>query len=910
MIAVPHQPTRRWAMLLIVLGGFVLRVYGIDTMSFWSDEVLTPLRSALSVREILSNQVVIQGIVSQDTHPPLYFLIIHLTRRLLGTSDLAYRFVAVVFGTLTIPVIGHFGRNLFNPHVGLIAAILMAINPLHIWYAQEARMYTLLVLCMLLASLMLWHAWEEHTITRLPRWVAAYTLFAGLAIYTHYTAAFLILAQGVVWLWILWSRQLWKLVAGILASGVVASLPLIPIVIPRLLAGEEASYYLISPEIFFLDVLRGFGFGRTADYTQTWTYPLLVLLGIVLLLGVWKARLFQRAFLLTYLLAATVGLLAGSYLFKPMYLGPHHMMVGLPAFVLLLAVAIVEIRPKYLTPLIALVVLTSQLTSLNNLYRNPNYAKDNYRDLVRYVDQHATDRDLVVYNSAILMPMQTHYTTRADLPVTTLPSYTTFATAETQAELAGTSAERIWFMSAPPPYPGDDDQLIRTVLDEQFFVADRHWFHGNNTEMLISAYAPRLTGSAPNDATLVDWQGSSQLPRLNAQRLSLGPEMIWVDLWWTREKDDDLAFEPLQFELRAPDGSVWQRGVWEFWAAEDSADLPNKLTTSTNLHTSYALAIPSALPPSSYQLWLNSRSASDVWHPLGDLEITNAPQPDTRTNVLVRFENGIELVGVQLAEESVRPGNAVPLTAYWRVTEPMTEAWQFQLRVNGPDGLIHDETAAIFPAWLAPEQVPLNTLIAKPLGIFPAANVAAGDYTLTWSVKSEASILKGRPRWRPWQSEINRSGAFRIDPFPIVTDLPADLLPLTENSFGDAVTLAGYELDRSDDETIELALYWESLAEIADDYWVFVHFSAEADQPPLTSSNSIPVGLTRPTSGWRVGEILQDTRRLTLPTELPSGTYQILLGFYHPETGQRLPVQQNGQALPFDQLQLTTITLP
>ena len=143
-----------------------------------------------------------------------------------------------------------------------------------------------------------------------------------------------------------------------------------------------------------------------------------------------------------------------------------------------------------------------------------------------------------------------------------------------------------------------------------------------------------------------------------------------------------------------------------------------------------------------------------------------------------------------------------------------------------------------------------------------------------------------------------------------MAERPANLSPVTENSFGDVASLAGYELTQLDSETFELELYWESLAEIADDYWVFVHFSAEADHPPLTTSNSIPVGLTRPTSGWRVGEILQDTRRLVLPPDLPEGTYEIFLGFYHPETGQRLPAIELGHSLPFDQFSLTTITLP
>ena len=895
-------------MLLIVLVGFALRVYNVDAMSFWADEVLTPLRSGLGVREILSNRVTLQGIVTQDTHPPLYFLIVHATRQLWGTSDLAYRMVAVLFGTITIPMMAKFGRNLFTPTIGLVTALLTTVNPLQIWYAQEARMYTLLVLCMLIASHILWRAWADPEVDRLPCWIGGYFLFAGLAVYTHYTAAFLILAQGLIWLWILWNKQLWKWVIGILVAAFLAALPLIPIVIPRLLYGVEASYFLVPPAVFFLDVVRGFGFGRTADYTIPFIYTLWILLTLVMFVGVWYAQQFRRWFLLIYLLAATVGLLAGSYIFKPMYLGPHHMMVGSPAFIVLIAVAVVKIRPKFLAPLIILIIAATQWTSLDNLYRNPNFAKDNYRDLVHYIDQQATGHDLVVYNNATLMPMQTHYSTRADVPYTTMPAYTTFATAEMQTELAATSAERIWFMSAPPQYPGDDDQLIREVLDEQFFVADRRWFHGNNTEMLISAYAPRLLGEPPVDAGSASWQ-TTTLPPLTAQRLTLGPATVWADLWWQLDGHEIQTFDNLHFELRAPDGGVWQQGIWTFWGMEDSAELAAQLPATTPLHTSYALSIPPALPPSTYQLWIRSDGEPDNWHNLGDVVIQDAPTPSFDTNSTLTFGNGVELVGVKLAENSVRPGNALPLVAYWHITRPQPAAPHFQLRVNGPDGLIHDELGPIFPAWFAPEAIPLNTIIAKPLGILPAPNAATGAYELQWSVLTDDAVVQGRPAWRPWQTAINQLGTFRIEPFPLVTELPAEITTVAAHDFANAVRLAGYQLEQQPD-SIDLTLYWESLATIADDYWVFVHFSAEADQPPITSSNSVPVGSTRPTSGWRVGEILQDERTLTLSADLPSGDYQILLGFYHPETGQRFPVTQDGQPLPFDQLPLTTISIP
>lgn len=918
MTVVDKRSHRSGILLLLILLGFALRVYRLDAMSFWADEVLTPLRSALTVREILSNHITLQGVYSQDTHPPLYFLIIRVTRQLLGTSDFAYRFVAVVFGTLTIPMMARFGRSLFTPRIGLLAAAITTINPLQIWYAQEARMYTLLVLCMLIATYYLWQAWQAADARQLPRWIGGYLIFAGFAVYTHYTAAFLILAQGIIWLWILWRKQLWKLVIGVIAVAILASLPLIPVVIPRLLTGVEASYSLVSPQTFFLDVVRGFGFGRTADHSQPVIFTLQILLTIILIIGVWYTHHFRRTFLLIYMLAATVGLLAGSYIFKPMYLGPHHMMVGSPAFMLLLAVAVAQIRPKSLTFLLAAVIVTAQLTSLNNLYNNPQFAKDNFRDLIRYIDARATEHDQVVYNNATLMPMQAHYSERPDLPYTTIPAYTTFVTDEALDALAATTAERIWFVNPPPQYPGDDDLQVRATLDEQFFVADRHWFHGNNAEMLVSAFAPRIIGAAPKSAESTAWQGA-RLPALNAQRLTRGTETVWADFWWQLDNQPIETVADLHFELRAPDGSVWQRGIWDFWGMEDSAELADQLPASAPIHTNYALQLPAALPQSTYQLWIRSDADPNEWHNVGGIDIDHAPEPQLDTRRSLLFDNGVELVGLALAVDSVNPGNGLPFTAYWRITQPLTENWHYRLRVGGRDGLIHEEAAPIFPTWIAPAELPLDTLIALPLGIIPPSDMEPGELTLAWAVELGGVVSQNRPKHRPnirpWRSDVNNLGSFTVEPFPLITDLPdvTMLQSVGDNQFGNAMTLAGYEINtpaNAAGEPLALTLYWEALATLPDDYWVFLHFSAEVDQPPLTSSNSIPVNGSRPINGWRVGEILQDERTLTLPTDLPSGDYTLLVGFYHPVTGQRLPVTQNGTAQPHDQLPIMTITLP
>ena len=164
MAAHRGEPTRRrpltplLILLLLMLLGFALRAHNLDAFSFWTDEGLTPARSGYALSQILRNEIVIQGIVTKDTHPPLYYLVIHLTRQLFGASDFAFRYPSVLFGVLLIPLIYKLGRRMGGRTVGMLVALLAAVNPLQVYYSQEARMYTLLVLLVTGMSYVLWQA--------------------------------------------------------------------------------------------------------------------------------------------------------------------------------------------------------------------------------------------------------------------------------------------------------------------------------------------------------------------------------------------------------------------------------------------------------------------------------------------------------------------------------------------------------------------------------------------------------------------------------------------------------------------------------------------------------------------------------------------------------------------------------
>jgi uncharacterized membrane protein len=84
-------------------------------------------------------------LVQIDQHPPLYYLLLHYWLPLTGETPYYVRLLSVLFGMGTIPLIYLIGKRLSGVGVGVVAAMLLALSPFNIYFAQEGRMYTLLM---------------------------------------------------------------------------------------------------------------------------------------------------------------------------------------------------------------------------------------------------------------------------------------------------------------------------------------------------------------------------------------------------------------------------------------------------------------------------------------------------------------------------------------------------------------------------------------------------------------------------------------------------------------------------------------------------------------------------------------------------------------------------------------------
>ncbi|HEY9629897.1 MAG TPA: glycosyltransferase family 39 protein [Coleofasciculaceae cyanobacterium] len=217
----PQQWLRAGAIALLILGIF-FRFYQLDEKVYWLDEARTSLRmsghtKAEFIQEVYTGQVISLDTLQQyqrpgeaiwgDTfnalrgnaeHTPLYFVLARLWTEAWGYSVTTIRSLSAVISLLVFPCLFWFCQELFHKQektsqaIAWVALSLVAISPLHVLYAQEARPYSLWTVMTLLSSAMLLRSLRSPGRT----WIA-YGVTIALGLYTQLLFALVILAHGL-----------------------------------------------------------------------------------------------------------------------------------------------------------------------------------------------------------------------------------------------------------------------------------------------------------------------------------------------------------------------------------------------------------------------------------------------------------------------------------------------------------------------------------------------------------------------------------------------------------------------------------------------------------------------------------------------------------------------------------------
>ena len=187
----------------LAIGGLVLLTVVLRTrqfgVGFWIDEGLSV---GIADRPLAD----IPAALRLDGSPPLYYSLLHVWMAVFGRGEEATHALSLLFAVLAVPVAWWAARGLFGETAGLAAALLAATNPFLTHYAQETRMYALVVLLGLLACGTFARAYVLAGTDAAPerglrrRWAAAFAVALAALMYTHNWALFFALGCGLTWL--------------------------------------------------------------------------------------------------------------------------------------------------------------------------------------------------------------------------------------------------------------------------------------------------------------------------------------------------------------------------------------------------------------------------------------------------------------------------------------------------------------------------------------------------------------------------------------------------------------------------------------------------------------------------------------------------------------------------------------
>jgi 4-amino-4-deoxy-L-arabinose transferase-like glycosyltransferase len=920
MLADPANADKihRLAFWLVILVALSLRLVRLDFQPLWWDEGWSLYFARSGVGAMLK-------LTAVDIHPPLYYLLLHLWTDLLSSASTMVRLLSVLAGTATVALIYLTGRELLGERGGLLAALLLAISPFHVYYSQEVRMYGLVTLLGLAAF---YCALKMEGSERRTLWWFGYVLAASAALYTQYYAAFLLIGLNL-WVLAFWLRERRPFRSMVPWLGAQAAVVLLFLPWVWFAAGKLSSYVrfkvqadqdvALNASVYFGRHLAAFNWGHAEGILADWWWlsllPLVILLlgfGLLLRAGsdresIRKGLAVSALWLFLLLCGYAVNLV---FPFNPPR-SERLLLLALPFYLLTMAAVLLALwrLRRWGAVLLAALFLAPGLLSLAFSYAVPRYPDDDYRPVAARLRALALPSDALV----AVHPWQVGYF-HAYLPDDVRPALILtprevlpqerqlwmedpeLMARDLDALLAG--HDRVWF----PAHQAMGRILEKQVDDylvQHAYPALSEWY-GENT--LLSLSAAGEPAAQPITARFGEWlalEGTA----LGVDPVQAGWGVVPVDLTWRLSENPG---EPYHVGLRLSDGAgrVWaSRNSIPGGGQEHFSQWP----VDEGRLDRYGFLVPAGTPPGEYRLTLRVYRSDDlevlpvVFEGGSGNEVTlgsvRVARPDVppRSDALnlekplrAEFGDRLRLLGLNLSSDSpLLPGESVEVDLFWEAMADPAEDLLPRLQLLDSDGTSVAErtekpVAGSYPTawWRAGE------LVRDPHALPIPAAVPEGRYRLVLGLvrAADGSLLELAPGQTSLDvAEVEVRG--RESRFSPTSPTQVQLTPL-----GSSVEFLGYDLldaAYAPGSLLEVTLHWHALDTPDRDYHTFVHL-LDAGGNIVTQDDGVPGGGGLPSRGWLPGEFLLDHRVLQLPYGLATGVYTLGVGLYDPATGERL----------------------
>ncbi len=416
--------SRLWWVPILALA-IATRFYGLTAAAIWGDEGSSLLLSEYAVDDLWFH-------AAHDVHPPLYFFMLRGWIELFGDGIWSIRAMSAIPGVVAVGLGVWLMRQLSTRRAAALAGVLLALFPSAVRYSQEVRMYSLLAVWLLGATLALvyWVRQPERT-----RCLVAYVLLMAAGFYTHYFTALCVLVH---WAWLgvlcrsqapgqrLLTRPVWWCANAAIVALYLPWLPnLLDLVqhVEQLKVGgdigwEDPVTLTSVPSMIWQFVLQDEGVGFWAPLF--WLFPLSLVAAVAV--TVWKERdSYSPACLLALFFMLPLLVVYGVSFVSPVFIERYLTVyaLGLPMLIAL-AIERLPTRLSWLGAALLVVFVGVELLGLKN---NATVdVHDQFNVPVEFVNRNYQEGDRIVLSDMMWYLSYVYYDqTDAQLQLYTPP---------------------------------------------------------------------------------------------------------------------------------------------------------------------------------------------------------------------------------------------------------------------------------------------------------------------------------------------------------------------------------------------------------------------------------------------------------------------------------------------------------
>lgn len=586
----------RILILLVLILGTFLRFYHIDKQSLWYDEGNSAQMTERSASEIVTA-------AAGDIHPPGYYLALDTWSTLLGQSEWSLRALSAMAGIIMISMIYHIGYRCFSAKVGLVAALITSVHPALVYYSQEARMYMLAATLGTAVFALTFHLFPIHggrsgqsgdhnqkttgslhsklyvRSIRNHTLKAGYMLTAAGGLYTHYSFPFVLIAANLSMLWQAATHRqhikTWLTVWLPLQVGALLLFtPWIPTAVHHVTNWPAAKEYMPWQEAV-TEIWRWLILGLTSGNSAT-SIPSLTIYAILALVGLLHRHITP---ILIWMMVPTV-LTVAFGLFSESF--AKFLLLAVPSVTLLTAcgaITLWEGRMSGLTIpirrslliILAIPMIWSTFMSLENMYNNPAYYRDDYRSLASDLESANTAGDAILLHSPNQWEVFTYY--YPDTPdIIRLARVRPLDVQEQISELVSLASKYqrlfviFWGDSQPDP-----EGVVEGWLNQHTFKTDERWYGS----VRLATYSSQLNNNETSTTVNAQFGDSIVLESYSLASTIFHPgDIVQLSLLWTTTSPlntrykvfvhiyDDMTTPPIAQHDSSPVGGLRPTSTW------------------------------------------------------------------------------------------------------------------------------------------------------------------------------------------------------------------------------------------------------------------------------------------------------------------------------------------------------------